>query len=91
MDAESVEEVEYNFARSFHGLGIPHLAAKHYEVVLESVQRRMDARRPEDAPMIDGDVGRLDRGGSAGSNQDNPAEVCRRQGLYTSVTDVAGH
>ncbi|WVQ98069.1 hypothetical protein IAU59_005191 [Kwoniella sp. CBS 9459] len=43
QDPESLETVEYNYARSFHGLGVPHLAVEHYERVLSSVERRMDA------------------------------------------------
>lgn len=34
--------MEYNYGRAFHGLGIAHLAAKHYELVLAGVQKRMD-------------------------------------------------
>ncbi|WWD21507.1 hypothetical protein CI109_105993 [Kwoniella shandongensis] len=41
-DAESQEQVEYNYGRSYHGIGVPHLAVVHYERVLESVQKRMD-------------------------------------------------
>ncbi|WVF69789.1 hypothetical protein IAT40_004568 [Kwoniella sp. CBS 6097] len=45
---DSLEEVEYNYARSFHGLGVPHLAVEHYERVLSSVERRMaDSLDPE--------------------------------------------
>ncbi|ODO08005.1 hypothetical protein I350_03588 [Cryptococcus amylolentus CBS 6273] len=36
------EEVEYNFARAFHGMGLSAFAVKHYEKVLEGVQSRMD-------------------------------------------------
>lgn len=43
------EEVEYNFARAFHGIGVIHLAVKHYELVLNSVeQRMMDYEEQED-------------------------------------------
>jgi general transcription factor 3C polypeptide 3 (transcription factor C subunit 4) len=35
------EEVEYNFGRAFHGIGVPHLAVKHYEKVLTLVKQRM--------------------------------------------------
>ncbi|GMK54381.1 hypothetical protein CspeluHIS016_0109670 [Cutaneotrichosporon spelunceum] len=43
QDSQSLEEVEYNFGRSFHGLGVMHLAVTHYERVLTSVRSRMDA------------------------------------------------
>lgn len=38
----SLEEVDYNFGRAFHGIGVPHLAVKHYEKVLDSVKKRME-------------------------------------------------
>lgn len=37
-----MEEVEYNFGRAFHSIGVPHFAVKHYEKVLDNVQKRMD-------------------------------------------------
>ncbi|KIY33595.1 general transcription factor 3C polypeptide 3 (transcription factor C subunit 4) [Cryptococcus gattii E566] len=37
-----MEDVEYNFGRAFHSIGVPHFAVKHYEKVLDSVQQRMD-------------------------------------------------
>lgn len=37
-----MEEVEYNFGRAFHSIGVPHFAVKYYEKVLDSVQKRMD-------------------------------------------------
>ncbi|WVQ83249.1 hypothetical protein IAT38_005388 [Cryptococcus sp. DSM 104549] len=49
-DPAEQEEVEYNFARGFHSIGIYHLAAKHYEKVLESVEARM---RAEEERVID--------------------------------------
>ncbi|KAK8847416.1 hypothetical protein IAR55_005274 [Kwoniella newhampshirensis] len=48
-DAESQEQVEYNYGRSFHGIGVPHLAVVHYERVLESVKKRMDASEDSEA------------------------------------------
>ncbi|WWC67957.1 uncharacterized protein I206_101876 [Kwoniella pini CBS 10737] len=36
------EEVEYNYGRSFHGIGINHLAINHYEKVLNSIEKRMN-------------------------------------------------
>ncbi|EIW71252.1 hypothetical protein TREMEDRAFT_27203, partial [Tremella mesenterica DSM 1558] len=41
-DPISQEEVEYNFGRAFHGIGIPHLAIVHYERVLDSIKKRME-------------------------------------------------
>ena len=51
-DAESQEEVEYNYGRSFHGIGVPHLAVIHYEKVLDSVKKRMDAEEHEDVKEV---------------------------------------
>lgn len=52
-DARSQEEVEYNFGRAFHGLGVPHLAVKHYEMVLALVKQRMAAAEfPEASPLL---------------------------------------
>jgi general transcription factor 3C polypeptide 3 (transcription factor C subunit 4) len=62
-DPESQEEVEYNYGRSFHGIGaspflailtkgVPHLAVIHYEKVLEMVQNRMDAEEHEDVKEV---------------------------------------
>ena len=55
--------MEYNYGRSFHGIGrsplqlslmigVPHLAVVHYEKVLEMVQRRMDAEEHEDVREV---------------------------------------
>jgi len=55
--------VEYNYGRSFHGIGmfpfmasltigVPHLAVVHYEKVLEMVQKRMDAEEHEDVKAV---------------------------------------
>ncbi|KLT39056.1 TPR-like protein [Cutaneotrichosporon oleaginosum] len=53
QDPESLEEVEYNFGRSFHGLGVMHLAVTHYERVLTSVRARMDAEEtPEERELV---------------------------------------
>ncbi|WWC86899.1 uncharacterized protein L201_001778 [Kwoniella dendrophila CBS 6074] len=41
-DEITQEEVEYNYGRSFHGIGINHLAITHYERVLKSVEKRMN-------------------------------------------------
>jgi len=59
-DELSQEEVEFNYGRAFHGIGessrkhapsliigVPHLAIKHYEFVLQSIQRRMNEAGPE--------------------------------------------
>lgn len=46
-DAVSVEEVDYNFGRSFDHFGVAHLAVEHYERVLSSVQTRMDEARDD--------------------------------------------
>lgn len=40
-DPVAAEEVEYNFGRAFHSIGVLHLAVKHYEKVLASVEARM--------------------------------------------------
>nr|XP_018265461.1 uncharacterized protein I303_01827 [Kwoniella dejecticola CBS 10117]OBR87619.1 hypothetical protein I303_01827 [Kwoniella dejecticola CBS 10117] len=48
-DAVTQEEVEYNYGRSFHGIGINHLAINHYERVLSSVNKRMDESMDPDA------------------------------------------
>ncbi|WRT64759.1 uncharacterized protein IL334_001693 [Kwoniella shivajii] len=37
----SQEQVEYNYGRSFHGIGVNHLAVNHYERVLDSIENRM--------------------------------------------------
>ncbi|KAK4685298.1 general transcription factor 3C polypeptide 3 (transcription factor C subunit 4), partial [Tremellales sp. Uapishka_1] len=48
-DAKSQEEVEYNYGRSFHSIGVLHLATVHYERVLASVRSRMDVSQdPEE-------------------------------------------
>ncbi|KAL7422288.1 transcription factor TFIIIC subunit tfc4 [Cryptotrichosporon argae] len=41
-DPATQEEVEYNFGRAFMSLGVPHLAASHFERVLKSVHDRME-------------------------------------------------
>ena len=46
--AEAQDEVEYNYGRSFHSIGVLHLAVVHYERVLDSVQKRMDAVEDEE-------------------------------------------
>nr|XP_019047149.1 hypothetical protein I302_03756 [Kwoniella bestiolae CBS 10118]OCF26079.1 hypothetical protein I302_03756 [Kwoniella bestiolae CBS 10118] len=48
-DPISQEQVEYNYGRSFHGIGINHLAVTHYERVLESVEQRMKESLNPDA------------------------------------------
>ena len=42
-DVDNADEVEYNFGRAFHQLGLLTLAAKHYTRVLEIVEQRMQA------------------------------------------------
>ena len=42
-DPVTLEEVDYNYGRAFHGLGVAHLAVIHYERVLESVKARMES------------------------------------------------
>ncbi|OCF32590.1 hypothetical protein I317_00359 [Kwoniella heveanensis CBS 569] len=49
QDPASLEEVEYNYGRSFHGLGVPHLAVDHYERVLSSVEKRIEASEDPEA------------------------------------------
>ncbi|KAL1412045.1 transcription factor TFIIIC subunit tfc4 [Vanrija albida] len=60
QDVGSQEEVEYNYGRAFHGLGISHLAVKHYETVLESVRSRVaDEEDAEEAKRLrDSSLGR---------------------------------
>ncbi|WVN89418.1 uncharacterized protein L203_104641 [Cryptococcus depauperatus CBS 7841] len=42
------EEVEYNFGRAFQAIGVSHLAVRHYETVLSSIERRMqEVTEPE--------------------------------------------
>ncbi|OCF58798.1 hypothetical protein L486_03288 [Kwoniella mangroviensis CBS 10435] len=43
------EQVEYNYGRSFHGIGINHLAVSHYERVLKSIEKRMENSLDPDA------------------------------------------
>ena len=66
-DQLSQEEVEFNYGRAFHGIGellkrccwllaslttgVPHLAMKHYEFVLQSIQNRMNEAGPEYAEV----------------------------------------
>lgn len=50
-DKKSVEEVEYNFGRSFDHFGVTHLAVEHYERVLTSVQERMEEAGEEYAEV----------------------------------------
>ncbi|KAH9065441.1 TPR-like protein [Lactarius vividus] len=52
QQAETVEsdEVEYNFGRAFQQLGLHSLAVKHYERVLEIVERKTKAN-PEDVGL----------------------------------------
>ncbi|WOO80159.1 Transcription factor tau subunit sfc4 [Vanrija pseudolonga] len=60
QDVVSQEEVEYNYGRAFHGLGIVHLAVKHYETVLESVRSRVAEQDDEEEGkrLRDGSLGR---------------------------------
>lgn len=67
--------MEYNYARSFHGLGIPHLAAKHYELVLTSVRMRMDEALEEDEkPIMDLEM--ADNGEEEDDEKPTPDQVC---------------
>ncbi|TCD69113.1 transcription factor TFIIIC subunit tfc4 [Steccherinum ochraceum] len=49
-DSSQVEEVEYNFGRAFHQLGLLTHAARHYERVLEATETRL--RQEEEDPGV---------------------------------------
>jgi len=41
VDADGLEEVEFNFGRAFQQLGLHSLAVRHYERVLEMAEKRL--------------------------------------------------
>jgi len=49
-DMVESDEVEYNFGRAFQQLGLHSLAVKHYERVLEIVEKKIKAN-PEDVGL----------------------------------------
>ncbi|KAJ7594254.1 hypothetical protein C8J56DRAFT_926291 [Mycena floridula] len=50
LNYERLSEVEYNFGRTFHQLGLFSHAAKHYEKVLELAEKQVDKQQPGFAP-----------------------------------------